>query len=297
MNVLNIQSDLTSIIGIGETLSGLLDNEFGSYEKMHRLAKEKHKSQKIHLAFGSMKGDVFVPFSAHNELQDYISGVLKRMPERYRTSIDVNTWSEIVFFEKACGEPALKSIVRKWINRISSYNYGVYSPTMQLPDKTPVGFWAAFFYMLNNEEDVEVYINYLNSLRVKNEFKRKWGANDKTSGFLYYPSIVLLGYVYEKIGWNTNTLKLLGAQISNYAYVGIPDLFYDLFDTCNPATYLKDQKNREYFTVHYIKEQKAVYYDQGKVGGDDIVEKIFPMIIGSEWCGNVSEHTLQQLGV
>jgi len=295
MNTIIIESDINSVESIKEGISKLNNYVFTDYKTIHQLAKKDNKPLDINLKFVINDGSQTNFLTRDKEQIELWEKVTLGIPNKYRNQFDNYSFAEFVFFYNAFKHNQLNSDIVSLINRVSSYNFGIYSKTLCYPDKTPVAFWAVFFLMNSTTNYADVCINYFGSLNLKNHFKRKWGEDDYISGFLYPLTVSTLNYVYKKQNWNTDCLKILAAQISHYAYDGIPDLFLAQLKNHNPYNLLLDENERNNFLQNYITEQRAVYNDSIASGAENIVSEILALIIDDQIIEELTDYIINSI--
>ena len=142
---------------------------------------------------------------------------------------------------------------------------------------------------------MDVYINYISSLRLINHNKRKWYQNDKLDGFCYPNTLALNDHLYHQLGWNNETIKLFCSHISHYVYEDIPDEFMSLLHKNKLKAYLRDDACLDFFINTYKKTQKAHHHDCQTSGADDVIDTIFPSIVGGDRLKTIKADLIKEL--
>jgi hypothetical protein len=295
MNSIKIKTNIQSANSLVEALKELSYERFPNYEVIHKMAKQDNKAVAIDLMFGEENNGEFISFTWEEKEAELVNNILSVLAEKDRREPGDYAKSEIAFFARACENEELSELIKTWLLRIATYNFGPYSKTMEYPDLTPVGYWAAFFFVLNNPGEMDVFINYLSSLRLINYNKKKWYDEDKLDAFCYPNTVAINEYLYRNLGWNHQTLTLLCAHISHYIYVRVPEMFLPLLQKNNPKKYLQEADNLDFFVATYKEKQKASTYDLKTSGVEEMISQIFPHIMDGDQLEMVKQNLITEL--
>lgn len=295
MNSIIINCDLASVASMQNALNELTHLYFSHYPKMHARAKQNHKAQPIDLSFGYELAGRFCHHTAPEETMQWLQEVLSIIDKRRRWIPDEQTQGEIAFFAEACQHQALTPAIRNWLNRLATYNFGVYSPTMHYKDHTPVGFWAAFLLVNQYPEEMSTYINYVSSLTLPNQVNKRKTFQDQIYG-LEHPSVLAANhYLYKTQGWNDRTLQLLCTQMAHYWYF-FPEEWPDLCEEINLKAYLNQADHLQQFTDLYKACQTAFIKEHDYQNINRIMDEVFPEIMDQAHIDRIKPELIKAFG-
>ncbi|TAJ11669.1 hypothetical protein DMA11_15875 [Marinilabiliaceae bacterium JC017] len=288
MNPIRINTNTQSADAMTATLYELVNTHFTHYEQIHERAKKDNKPVPIDLFFGTGENDSFTPLQWQVPEEQLVKEIIAVLPSKKQSLPGEYGQAEIAFFSRACEKAELKETIKTWLIRVATYNFGRYSKTMAYPDRTPVAFWAAFFFALHNPDEMEITINYLSSLNLINYDKKKYFDDDHLNGFTYTSTIATTHYLYNTLGWNENTIRLLCAQVPHYSW-NVPDEFLSLIKETKPEEYLCNTEHMNTFVVMYKESHKAYSYDNTQTDIMQVIENIFPHMIDGDQLESIKD--------